>query len=317
MLQPYPLVSVLVPVYRHEQYIRACLDSIVASTYPALELIIVNDASPDDSDGAIRAWLLAHPTVEVQYSVHQQNLGVTKTLNELIKAAKGDFICLIAGDDLLLPTGIAQRVAYLQAHPHKLAVFADCHVIDEQGEQIYESGIEGLHQKQGLRKRFLAIDQLITLSIIFHWAVPGPVLLCRKETYALVGLYDEQLLVEDRDMYLRIAARNGLGFLDTYVACYRIQQNSMIRTVRQEALNAVALSVWKNIALFRGIARWRLVALYIGWDYNRSSDSLRRSLLIGLLRGFLVISLVPYRMLRSMLALWVRVQGGPEAPPRH
>ena len=302
------LVSVLVPVYRHARYVEACLDSIIASTYQELEIIVVNDASPDHSDDVIRQWLGRHPGVRLHHTRHELNMGVTKTLNEMIGRSQGAFICLVAGDDLLLPEGIAQRVRYLQAHPERLAVFGDCRVIDQDGSVVYESAIEGLYARKGMRKRYLLHPALLASEIVFHWAVPGPGLLCRRETFALVGLYDEWLNVEDRDMYLRLVARGCLGFIDAYVASYRIHDSNMVVIQREEVINSVVVTHWKHIPLFRGLKRLRLIAVFLLWQYRISTKPGRKLLLALLMLPSLLVSYSLHFLRRSLVLRWYRAR---------
>src|SRR5205807_4555457 len=98
----------------------------------------------------------------------------------------------------------------------------------EDCSRLSESGIEGLYAKAGMRKAALVNDELIAANVVRHWAVPGPVFLCRAEAFRVVGLYDESLrLCEDWDMYLRLSAAGKLGFLPKYVAQYRVHPQSL------------------------------------------------------------------------------------------
>jgi glycosyltransferase involved in cell wall biosynthesis len=248
----WPRVSVVVAVYNQAAYVKESLDSVVQTRYPDLEIIVINDASTDHSAVVVAEWIKSNPGVEVQFLDHPCNFGVTKTLNDGIRVARGEYVCVLAGDDLLLPNGITDRVSYLLDHPEKLAVFADCHVIAHDGTPLYESGIEGLYAKAGMRKAALAKDELIAVNVVCHWAVPGPVLLCRAEAFRVVGLYDESLkLCEDWDMYLRLSAAGKLGFLPRYVAQYRVHSKSLYssRPAEVDADNYRAAK--KNALLFR------------------------------------------------------------------
>ena len=78
---PPPLVTVAVCVYNHARYLAECLDSVVATEYPNLEIIVVDDATLDGSDAAIRDWLSAHPEVGAAYIQHNRNRGLARTPN--------------------------------------------------------------------------------------------------------------------------------------------------------------------------------------------------------------------------------------------
>jgi len=217
-----PLVSIIVPVYNHESYVAECLDSIILSSYSNVEIIVIDDASSDTSVAAVDRWIEAHREAEVVFRVHAANRGLLATLNEGVGIARGEYIFSLASDDRLLPGGTLARVQFLEERPDLLAVFADCRVIDGAGRQVHASGIEDLYAAHGMRKNALTSPSLIEHAIVFHWAVPGPVLLCRRKAFEIVGLYDETLTVEDWDLYLRLARTKKLGFVDEFVSEYRV-----------------------------------------------------------------------------------------------
>jgi glycosyltransferase involved in cell wall biosynthesis len=259
-----PLVSVVIGVYNHERFVEECLDSVVNGSYKHVELIIADDCSTDRSEVVIRRWRERHPEWPVTYVRHLENIGFTKSLNKAIPLCRGEYICLIAADDVMLTDGIGARVRYLAQHPDKLAVFADCEVIDENGTRLFQSGIEGLYAAVGLKSQLLRETSLPS-SLVFHWAVPGPVFMCRRETYWIVGPYDERLDVEDWDMYLRLAAIRRLGFIDEYVAKYRwfsgnASHNFGARNQRDQAM--VARKHIRRLGLINGM---RLSAIYLNY----------------------------------------------------
>ena len=218
-----PTVSVLIPAYNHAAYIGACLDSVAAQDYPILEIVLIDDGSTDATFEMAQAWQQAHPDLPFELRIGRQNhRGISATANRLIQAARGEILVPLASDDLLLSAGIGLRVEALQRNPQWWAVFADCQVIDETGRLLRESGVRDLY---GGSKKALASDALRTMEMILNWAVPGPVLAVRRcayDPYVGVGLYDETLLVEDYDFYLRLLACGRLGFVDHPVAAYRV-----------------------------------------------------------------------------------------------
>ena len=81
------MVSVIVPVYKVEDYIRECLDSILAQTYPDFELILVDDGSPDDSGRICDDYAKGDNRIKV---VHKVNGGVSSARNDGFEVAKGE-----------------------------------------------------------------------------------------------------------------------------------------------------------------------------------------------------------------------------------
>ena len=125
-----PLVSVLVPSFNGAQFLREALDSILAQTYPNIEVILLDDASTDET-----------PAIAVEYGhkinyVRQvQNLGIYDNVNVGIKRARGSFIATYHADDIYLPTIVEMQVAYLKAHPEVGAVFCSDIFVDAHGRE--------------------------------------------------------------------------------------------------------------------------------------------------------------------------------------
>jgi len=249
-------VSVLIPLYNHERFIFQCLDSIINDPYPSKEVIILNDGSTDNSLDTVQKWQIKNEDKlsGLFFTLKTRgNMGLCRTLNELVLMAHGEYIALLASDDFLLPGGIQARVDYLREHPDKLAVFADCTVVDDNGNLIHKSGIEDLF---GGRKRYLMNESLCGYELAFHFCVPGPVFMARRETYQKVGLYDETILVEDWDYYLRLVSQNALGFIDYAVAGYRLHNTNMVKTIsKSDWIDWPLDTITKNISRFQGIKR--------------------------------------------------------------
>ena len=262
-----PLVSVLVPLYNHERYVEQCLESIVGDGYPNLEIVMLDDGSKDSSLEMARAWgeANAHRLGGRFELLSRENRGVTRTLNELIEKAGGEFIVLLASDDYLLPGGIAARLDYLRSHPGRMAVIGDCIVIDEHNRKTSDSGITRYHRG---RKSYLAHDRLIAYELVFRWCVPGPVFMARKELYDIVGGYNEEIAVEDRDFFLRLAARNLLGFVDFPVAAYRVHSGGFTSTPARELCykEAMQVTMAANAPAFSGLCRIYLLGEELALD---------------------------------------------------
>ena len=95
------LISVIVPVYNVESYLDKCIESIVNQTYKNLEIILVEDGSPDNCSIICDLWKKKDSRIKV---IHQKNLGGGAARNEGLKIAKGDFISFIDSDDLIFNT---------------------------------------------------------------------------------------------------------------------------------------------------------------------------------------------------------------------
>ena len=101
------LVSVIIPVYNKENYIDACIDSVIAQTYPNIEIILINDGSTDNSTAICRKRANSVPNIVL---LEQDNMGVSVARNNGMQQATGQYITFLDSDDLLPPTAIQSLV---------------------------------------------------------------------------------------------------------------------------------------------------------------------------------------------------------------
>ena len=243
----WPLVSVLIPAHNHERFVLRCLDSVLEDPYPAKEVVIIDDGSIDGTPGKIAQWIARHEsTLPIIYR-RRENRGVAATLNELASLARGDFLKLGASDDFLLPGGLEAQVRYLQAHPRKWAVVGDSVVVDCYGNRVHESGMRGLHHAD---KRQYATDDGIRRAVIRHWAIGGPVALLRRSVPGAISGWTEELRIDDWDFFLRLVARDALGFIDLPVCGYRLHDANLSKT-RHVATRVANLAESRRVALRR------------------------------------------------------------------
>ena len=93
-----PLVSVRIAAYNHEKFVGRALDSVLAQTYPNIELVIFDDGSSDTTVSQIRAWIRRHDgELPVKFR-SRQNRGISATLNELVDWCAGDYIVGLSSD---------------------------------------------------------------------------------------------------------------------------------------------------------------------------------------------------------------------------
>ena len=240
-----PLVSVLIPAYNHEKYVARTLDSIAAETHRPLEVLVCDDGSTDGTRSVIEHWIDAHPELDA-HMMRQANAGIAKSLNRLLAEAHGEYVVPLASDDELIPGGISRRLEALGSGVH--AVFGDANVIDSQDELLAPSA---------LRWAGSSIGRLLhdpAAEIISRWTVPGPVLLVEKTALRDLGGWSEDLIVEDWDLYLRLAAKGWIRYADTVVARYRIHGGNVVRdqAKRKRVLRDHRRVATRNARLFTG-----------------------------------------------------------------
>ncbi len=219
-----PKVSILLPIYNAERFVEAALRSMMTQTYQDWEMICVNDGSRDTS-GAI-ADRLANEDSRIRV-VHQTNCGLVRSLNRGIDMVRGPYVARMDADDIAMPDRLAQQVAYLDSQSQCVAVGGAILKIDVDSDPL---GIDRLPQQHMDIERAL----LERRTGLFH-----PTTMLRTDALRSVGGYRPQYeMVEDHDLWLRLAERGQLANLSSVVLCYRLHAGSICwqRASRQRTL---------------------------------------------------------------------------------
>lgn len=110
---PAVLVSVVVPVYKTEKYLKKCVDSILVQTYPNLEILLIDDGSPDHCGEICDEYAKKDRRIRV---FHNYNHGVSYSRNCGIKAATGEYLLFIDSDDYINPVYVEELVKSIQGY---------------------------------------------------------------------------------------------------------------------------------------------------------------------------------------------------------
>ena len=123
-----PLVSIYTLTYKSSKTVLDTLESIYALTYPNIELIVSDDASPDNTVEVVKGWVESHKDrfIRVQVLTVEKNTGVAKNQKRAVAACKGEWIKNIAGDDALFPDAIEKLLAYTRKNPDAKMIQAKC-----------------------------------------------------------------------------------------------------------------------------------------------------------------------------------------------
>lgn len=231
-----PLVTVVCLCYRHARFVHHAIDSVMAQTYPNIELIVIDDASPDDSVAAIRACLSHQPPIT--FLPLAQNIGNCAAFNKGLALAKGKYIIDLAADDVLLPHRVARQVSLLEQNTQAAAAFADATIIDEEGNAL---------RTHYQRDRAGVLQQSVPSGNVYQQLFEGyficsPTLMFRTDVLRDAGGYDEQLAYEDFDVLMRLARHHDLIFQDEVQTQYRTVADSLSKQFYQHKQNKLLAS---------------------------------------------------------------------------
>ena len=127
-----PTVSVLIPSYNHEKFVRECIQSVLNQTFQDFEIIITDDGSTDHTTDVIESF--DDPRIKL-FKFHK-NQGATVAANNCIRHATGKYIAMLSSDDAWYPQKLAVQVKYLDTHPKVAVVFGKVDWINEFGDLI-------------------------------------------------------------------------------------------------------------------------------------------------------------------------------------
>ena len=219
-----PLVTMIVLSYNQSQFVSETLESVKKQTYEATELIIVDDCSPDDSVTTMDRWLNENG-IQCTFIRRQKNEGICKALNDAFAVASGKYISMIGSDDVWLPAKIAQQVEIMESQPDQVGVlYSDAFQMDEQTFLLPDMFIAA-------HRTLPEMPQGQILGVLLQGNfIPAMTTLIRRRCYDQVGLYDENLRLEDWDMWLRLARHYSFLYSPTPSARYRRHENSFSRS---------------------------------------------------------------------------------------
>lgn len=227
-----PLVSIIVPAYNHELYISDLLESIIAQSYPNIELLLVDDDSSDLTFSIAQSYLtkLESKCCRVVMEKNETNQGVTKSLNSLINMADGSYIKTIASDDYMLPTAIEELVRYLEANPQYDSVFSNVYKITKECHYptISSSRLGYFDTPKYGRDLFKSLyengDHILVAGKMDRAII--------NEKY---GEYDTELCIDDWDYWLNFSMKGGvLGYIDKPLVMYRYTPGSLSHFTQSE-----------------------------------------------------------------------------------
>lgn len=254
MEENMPLVSVAVITYNSSKYVLETLESIKSQTYKNIELIISDDCSKDNTMQLCEKWCEQNKErfARIQYVEVEQNTGVSANCNRAEEACKGEWVKLIAGDDLLLPNCITDFMDYIINHKDVLCVFGKMQVFGGDFQQC--QALQG-HLSKRIDKMNVMTTQEQLNMIIDGCTPPAPAAFKKRVISAQYRvIFDERIpMIEDWPLWINLLQQNvHLFVLDKYVVKYR--------------LGGISTSEkWSSLQLFQNK---RLLFFYYIWHYK-------------------------------------------------
>ena len=269
-----PLVSVTMPVFNGERFLEKTVDSILAQSYPRIELVAVDDASSDRSVEILKTY--RDPRIRIIEP--GRHIGAVRAINIALEEARGELVARNDQDDISYPTRIEAQAAFLMAHPEVDLASCWMHCIGDDGSQLPVNYRAATEHDNALERMLLHGCPFGHSSVMY-----------RKAAVMALGGYSEATAVAecpDYDLWLRMArAGHRFGGIAEFLADYRIHDAQMSRAKLSAArqvhrVRTKALGEWGQAVLAgRGMQAprglWHAIAGRsgsLGDEHARRSD---------------------------------------------
>ncbi len=219
------LISVVMPTYNHEQYIKAAIDSVLNQTFRDFEFIIVEDKSTDNSQKIIKNYLDMDKRIKIIF--HKKNEGAVKALNDGINASKGKYIAIICSDDIWNKNKLEKQLSILK-RDENLIVWSEGKIIDSSGNLSGETFTQRFKVLSKIKSGDIFQELMSTNFICFS------TLIFKKKNLGKIKFHKSFYYHHDYQIEADLAKKYRYYFIEEPLAQYRIHETNLIRSNRKK-----------------------------------------------------------------------------------
>ncbi|MFZ6027457.1 MAG: glycosyltransferase [Chloroflexota bacterium] len=210
-------ITVLMPVYNGEKYLRKAIESILKQTFDDFEFLIVDDGSTDESATIVNSYADSR----IRLIRNETNLGLPATLNKGLALIDTPFIARMDCDDISLPERLEKQFQYMQAHPEVGILGCNHRLINPEG-------------KPGIFSNFPAEHGLIRWRLLFGSPIAHPCTMMRRDVLRQLDGYRSLIVAQDYDLWQRAAWRTRLANLPDVLLYLRYHGTSSSRSKAEQ-----------------------------------------------------------------------------------
>ena len=268
-----PMVSIVIPVYKGEDFLAQAIDSALAQTYKNIEILVVNDGSSDN--GATQEIALSYGN-KIRY-IYKENGGVSSALNLGIKEMKGDYFSWLSHDDLYSTQKIEIQVSKIHTDRDIILCIGD--TIDQVGNPI-KSKIPITLIRKKLCGRLNSLEML--KKVTNHYGINGLGLLIPKKAFEEAGEFDTNMkYMQDTDMWYRILQLNYIWVCHSDVlTSSRIHKKQTTNLLPQSYITDKSVVIKKQVDFVlssdkKDNYKWEKQILMLSTKYNINDQAKR------------------------------------------
>lgn len=207
-----PLISIVMPAYNAEQYISRAIASILNQTFKDFELIIINDASTDNTLKIIQKYKNLDNRIRVLNN--KSHLLIAESLNKATSLAQAEIIARMDADDISLPNRLELQYSFLSKNPDIAVLGANIIIIDKDGKEIS-------------RREYPTESEQLKKIMFLYSPFAHPVVMFRKKIFQEFGGYDLKMVpCEDIDLWFKIGSKYKFATIPNTVMQYTVHPDS-------------------------------------------------------------------------------------------
>jgi len=259
-------VSVVIPAYNAGQYIRAAIESVLAQTRPADEVIVVNDGSSDDTRAIVNSYA---PRVRL---VSQENQGPSVARNTGVQAASSEFIAFLDADDQWLPQKIAVQLEAIRSIPGAVLCYTSLLL---NHSDMDDPGMDRPDGLQTIQPAAATADLPDRLRLGNPGILPSCVMLPRAAFLQAGGFPHHLTIGEDWALWLRLIALGPFCVVDEPLTRYRVSNAGISSDPDLMLADACSMIEGPLLAGFTGIPRWLWRKRILSYQFYKAALTAR------------------------------------------
>lgn len=212
-----PRVSVIMPVYNAEKYLKESIESVLNQSFTDFEFIIINDGSTDCS----REIILGYDDSRIKFVENEANMGIAETMNKGINLAQGELIARMDADDICLLEKLEKQVEFMSQNQHIGILGGWTKTFGYGGEFICKYPVE---------------DDRIRCELLFLNTFANPTIMIRKKIYLDNDLFYNKTFVpsEDYELFSRAFEYTSFANIPEVLLLYRMHESNITKTINQD-----------------------------------------------------------------------------------
>ncbi len=236
-MSDHPVVTVYISSYNHARYLPETIDSVLTQSFQDFELLILDDGSTDNSHEILSEYQQRYPA-KIRYMWHENhgNRGISYSCNVALAQARGTYFTWLGSDDYWLPEKLAIQVDFMRGHPRVGLSYTSAHTISASGVMFPAMGAQGYVSSEAWRQFIIANPIIASTAMVV------------RRNFDVVGVFAEDLVFSDWELWIRLAAKYDVAFLPQPLAAYRVHgQNISISNKRAATILAHNLAVIETV----------------------------------------------------------------------